>query len=225
MGHKMQLANAPNAEAFPNVANAIQPERLDRYLPAAGKDKEKAFAYYLWNCALCESFHFSLHFAEIVCRNTLNRALVQRCGKKWYKDALFIKILDQRYAAELDQVEEQETQQHGTKVTCHHICSALTFGFWEHVATKRFERFLWAKGVKAVFPNAPKDMTRHDVQVLIESVRKWRNRIAHHRAIFDKKPMRKHSDTLSLISLTCGQTSAWVASVSRVPVAINLRPN
>jgi hypothetical protein len=221
----MQLINAPDPRTFPSIEAALQSERIARYLPAAHKDKTVAFNYYLWNCLLCESFHVVMHFAEIVCRNALHNSLVKRCGLDWYNNDLFVKLLSDRFKTELRIALEQERLQHRDRVTSHHVVSALTFGFWEHLATKRFERFLWAKGIQNVFQHAPKDTSLDDVHALIESVRRWRNRIAHHRAIFDKRPMRKHQDALDLIALACPETASWVAAASKVPVAISLRPH
>ena len=109
-------------------------------------------------------------------------------------------------------------------MTAHHVVSALTFGFWEHLVTKRFERYLWSRGLRATFQGAPKEKTFEDLHALIESVRRWRNRIAHHRAIFDKGPMRKYQDTLELISWACPTTTAYVAASSKLPAALGLRP-
>ena len=223
-GINMQLINAPDDNAFPAIETAIQLERIKRYLPAAGMDSKKAFKYYLWNCALCESFVFSLHFSEIVCRNTLHKGLLNRCGESWYNDKTFRIILDEKYLNELNEAYSKELKQHGDNTTANHICSALPFAFWEHLTTKRFERFLWSKGIRNIFPCAPKEMTLLDLHDLIESVRRWRNRIAHHQAIFDKSPTKKHQDTLRLISIACDTTHSWVASGSRVPIALGLRP-
>jgi len=203
----------------------MQPERIARYLPAADKKKDVALQYYLWNCALCEGFFFSLHMAEIVSRNALHNGLMKRCGDDlWYKHTTFLGLLGERFKNELTEALDREREQHGKRLTSHHLVSALTFGFWEHLTTKRFERFLWAKGVRNIFPCAPKDAERHDLNILIESVRRWRNRIAHHRAIFDKNPMRKHQDALELISFVCSDTYTWVAASSCVPAALGLRP-
>jgi hypothetical protein len=220
----MQLPNAPTTVVFPAIETAVQPERIRRYMPAAGMDGDRAFKFYLWNCALCEAFHISLHFCEIVCRNALNRVLTARCGAAWYENTTLLQIMDPRFRQDLQHSIDTERKQHGSRMTAHHVVSSLHFGFWEHLATKRFERFLWAKGIHVAFPLAPPHRTYEDLQRLIESVRRWRNRIAHHRAIFDKGPTRKHQDALELIGWICADTSAWVSSVSRVPVAISLRP-
>ena len=193
-------------------------------MATAGQDSKVAFKYYLWNCTLCESFHLSLHFAEVVSRNAFHNGLLNRLGDTWYNNNTFRNILDMRFLKELNEAMAQEAYQHGQFMTAHHIVSALNFGFWEHLATKRFERLLWAKGIWTMFPNAPAKKTYEDLHTLVESVRRWRNRIAHHRAIFDKKPMGKHDDALELIKWVCIETGQWAASVSTVPAAIALRP-
>jgi hypothetical protein len=220
----MQLTNPPEAEEFHKIVKALHSQRLGRYFPAANKNDQKAFSFYLWNCALCEAFHLPLHIAEIACRNAIHQALLARGNPAWFEEKTFCGILDDRFKRELADTVDLERKQHGRNLSSHHVVSGLTFGFWEHLATKRFDRYLWAKGIHGSFPNAPNGMTFEELHGLIESVRRWRNRIAHHRAIFDKGPTRKHQDAIDLITWACGSTGAWVNSVSKVPVAIQLRP-
>jgi hypothetical protein len=202
----------------------MQTERLLRYLPAANRDKDAAFLLYTWNCALCEAFFISLHFSEIVCRNAIHRRLIERFGEKWFENKTFLRVLDERYQKELRDAVSEENKEHPADCTAHHIVSAMTFAFWQHLMTKRFDRLLWSQGIKVSFPSAPNRIGREEMYGLIESVRRWRNRIAHHRAIFDKGPMRKHQEALNLIQWVCEDTGEWVASVSKVPTAISLRP-
>jgi hypothetical protein len=100
-GVKMQLLNSPSDETFPNIEKALDSSRLMRYFPAAGKDKELAFRLYLWNCAFCESFHLSLHMAEIVCRNAIHRALLKRGDPYWFENQTFRGLLEDRFRSEL----------------------------------------------------------------------------------------------------------------------------
>jgi hypothetical protein len=223
-GLNMQLKNAPLPAKFHFIETAMQTERLLRYLPAAGKDKLAAFQLYLWNFALCEAFYISLRFSEIVCRNAIHNRLLSRFGERWFNNATLLSLLDSRYKKELEQAVRDEKEQHGDNCTSHHIVSALTFAFWQHLLTKRFDRALWSQGVQVSFPNAPNRISREELYLLVESVRKWRNRIAHHRAIFDNGPMKKHQDALHLIQWACVETANWVAAVSKVPSAIALRP-
>jgi hypothetical protein len=173
-----------------------------------------------------ESFHISLHFAEIVCRNAINNRLLSRFGPTWFHNATFIKVMDRRFSDELADAVEVELKQHDDNMTAHHIVSALTYGFWQHLLTKRFDRMLWSNGgLRHSFPNIPNRLGRQDLYDAVESVRRWRNRIAHHRAIFDKGPMAKHQHALEIIQWVCGDTGHWVASVSTVPSVLGLRPD
>ena len=136
------------------------------------------------------------------------------------------KVMDERFGDQLLAAMREERKQHNEKMTHHHIVSALTFGCWEHFLTKRFDRMLWsADGLKESFPNIPNRIGRQELHDTVEFVRKWRNRIAHHQAIFDKGPMAKHQDALNIIRWVCLATGNWVASVSTVPSVIALRPH
>ena len=220
----MQLINLPDPAIFPFVESAVQSERLRRYLPAVDRDSSAALQLYLWNCVLCESFFISLHFAEIVCRNAIHNRIVNRLGDHWYRNQTFVGLLGARFQNELREAIDDETRQHDGVCTSHHVVSALTFGFWQHLLTKRFERLLWSHGVQCTFANAPPEISREDAYLLVESIRRWRNRIAHHRAIFDKRPMRMHQQTLKLVNWVCAETGGWVASISKVPFALSMRP-
>ncbi len=217
--------NAPDAASLAKILAAVQVHRIERYMPAAGGDHGAAFGFYLWNNALSEAFHPSLHYAEVICRNAVHRALLFRAKERWYENATFLGLLDKRFERELRDAVDDERAQHGEAFTCHHVVSALTFGFWEHLTTKRFERYLWPKGIRFSFPGTPIGKTREDLHGLIESVRRWRNRIAHHRAIFDKGPTKHHADALDLIRWCCPTTAQWVTSLSRVAAVINERPD
>jgi hypothetical protein len=220
----MQLPTPPDLQIINNVENALQNERLNRYMAAAENNKGQAFKFYLWNCVLCEAFVIPLHFCEIVCRNAIHKALRSKIGNEWYLNDTLTKILDKRYADELTNAVKQERGQHGTTMTAHHIVSALSFGFWQHLATKRFERLLWSDSIRRYFQNAPSTKNREDLHNIIESLRRWRNRIAHHRAIFDKKPMLRYQEAIELIKWVCSDTAGYVSSISKVPSAISLRP-
>ena len=220
----MQLTNSPSELQLPRIEAAMNPQRLLRYMPAAGQDNAIAFKFYLWNCAISEVFYMPLHFAEIVCRNAVHSTMVFRLGEDWYNHNTFRKIIDPRFSSELDIAIADEREQHGEKITRDHIASALTFGFWEHMTTKRFQRLLWNRGISYNFPGAHYSKRLDDLHSLMEGVRRWRNRIAHHRAIFDKDPTRKYQEALELIKWVCPETAAWVTANSKVPAAIALRP-
>jgi hypothetical protein len=223
----MQLPNPPEPEKFQAIENAIYNQRLARYAIVAGTtDKTVLFRFYLWNCALCEAFYFPLQIAEIITRNAIHKALLDRLGDRWFENSTFLSLLDKKSRSDLRASVRREIKQHKSATTGHHVCSDLAFGFWEHLTTKRFERLLWNRGLQESFPQAPPSATPHkELHALIESARQLRNRIAHHKAIFDKSPSRKYQDVLTLIRWVCNDTADWVTSVSTVQAVINARPD
>ncbi|MBZ0217212.1 MAG: hypothetical protein K8F25_11700 [Fimbriimonadaceae bacterium] len=221
----MQLTNVPAPDKVPSIVKALQEQRVNRYLPPANGDPALALSLYMWNYDLSEAFQFPLHVAEISCRNAIHNCLLDKLGDRWFEHSTFRNLLDRKFLGELDSAIAEEADAHGAaNVTCHHVVSGLMFGFWEHLTTKRFDRLLWIRGIYHSFPNAPPNSNYRLLQSQIELVRRWRNRIAHHKTIFDKQPNAKFKEISDLIRWVCNDTADWVVSVSRVTSTVNLRP-
>lgn len=218
---QMNAFSSPDVRA--SLTWCLNPARMHRYKMLAQGDEEFAFLLYAWNCELSEAFYVPLQFCEISCRNALCRVLIARCGDAWFEHKTFVLILDQKYRDDLHH-SLRKLRSRAPVLSSDDVVTELSFGFWEHLTTKRFERFLWAKGIASAFPGAPHGSRFVDVQRLIESVRLWRNRIAHHRAVFDKRPLDKHADAIKLLQWISPQAGEWMAGVSRVPEVFAARP-
>lgn len=220
----MQLPNEPSEAQLAALVAAVHNDRIERYLPAAKGSRSDAFKLYMWNGCICEAFYLPLHYAEISVRNTIHNRLIERCSDRWYENLAIVNTLGDRQRKDLTELIETERKHHGLLMTAHHLVSELSFGFWQHLLTKRFTRILWPRGMKDAFPNLPNQMERQDVHDRVETVRKWRNRIAHHKPAFDQGPTRTHQEILQLIRWVCQDTAEWVTANSHVTAAIDLRP-
>lgn len=220
----MQLPIEPTRAQLTALVAAINDDRIDRFLPAAKGSRDDAFKLYLWNCSLCESFYLPLHFAEIAVRNAIHSHLVNRLSNNWFENPALVNSLDDRRRNDLVTLVASERDRHGDGLTCHHLVAELSFGFWQHLLTKRFNRIIWAPGVKIAFPNIPNSVDRQEIYARIEVVRKWRNRIAHHKPIFDRGPSAKLQETLQLIRWVCHDVAEWVTTANTVTESIGLRP-
>ena len=206
---------------------AMHPGRLKRYTHEGNYSISSALRLYYWNCELCEAFYFPLQIAEVLTRNAIHQAVHHRYGEEWYAEAKFVNELTPMFRTELGSAVVKETEQHGRKVTAHHIVSGLTFGFWEGLCRKNFRHLLWRgsnNGLAHQFPNAAKGETVQSLHDKIQRVRQWRNRIFHHRAIFDKEPLAKYAETLSLINWMCAETAFFVKAMGRVEQVHARRP-
>ena len=160
-----------------------------------------------------------------MCRNAIHKRLIGRWGDQWFEHPSLLSRVSKADRDELSHVLSEERGQHGAAFTAHHLVSGLSFGFWQHMLTKRYERPLWEMGLRTSFPLLPNAMGRQDVHDRVENIRRWRNRIAHHRAIFDKGPSAKYQECLQFVRWVSDDVGDWLAAGARVSVAINLRPH
>ncbi len=208
------------------LERALSVARLGRYLPAAGGDRYRALRLYVWNARLCEAFYLPCQIAEITIRNSISRALSSHYKTdEWYTKGGFLCQLPPRLKGELDDVISDKRGDHGAGMTHDHVIAGLSFGFWTHTLTKNFENAgIWPKNISLAFPCAPINISRSDLYKRVDSVRSFRNRIAHHYAVFDKAPNSMHKDILEVIEWSCEETAWLVRGLSKVSQTINARP-
>lgn len=221
------MPNALDPQSLQAIEKAIHSDRLKRYRDGGEYDPTAALVLYLWNARLCESFYFPLQVAEIVVRNAIHNAVVHRYGDDWWSNAHFIGELKRKYQDDLSMAIADERAKHGKNLTKHHIVSVLSFGFWQNLTTTRFRHLLWKRGLKHQFPNAPVLPVMTTVQDLhdkIQLVRQWRNRVAHHQAIFDKQPDVKHQEVILLVDWVCKDTAAFVSRLSNFGTVWGAKP-
>jgi len=210
---------------FQSIEATLSKPRLSRYLPAANGFAQFALRLYLWNAMICESFYLPCQLAEVSLRNGVFRALNDRYGPDWYTQGRFTCNLPDRHKKDLQAAIQDSQTEHGENATADHIVARLSLGFWVHLFTKNFEHLLWKGGFTVAFPNLPQNIGRIDIHRKIERFRNFRNRTAHHFAVFDKGPISHYADIMEIIGWSCADT-AWLAKeLAKVPTVINQRPS
>jgi hypothetical protein len=219
MQHPFSLM--PNV--FAAVESALSPARLGRYLPASG-DKQMALRLYVWNARLCEQFILPVQLAEICVRNMLNQELILKFGALWYENPSFLSPLPDRLKLEINQAVRTEQAQQGSRFTVDHLVSALSFGFWVHLTTQSAIRLLWGGKLPPAFPNLPAGTKDRQVFDKIDRLRKFRNRLAHHNAIFDKGPAAEYRNIQDIIGWISPDTLWLMRQLVNPAAVINQRP-
>lgn len=206
------------------VERTLSPQRIGRYLPAAGGDPNLALRLYFWNIHLCEAFYMPCHFCEIALRNRLHFALTAHFGKEdWHGDNSFISMLPQNLQSELNAVWTRAVRDHNAAANVHHVVSGLSLGFWSNLLSSRYRNLLWKSGVHVALPFAGA-ATQIQVHQRVERFRIWRNRIFHHNAIFDKAPKAEMQNIDTLLGWCCSETRELVRRETKVSRVINTRP-
>jgi hypothetical protein len=206
------------------VEQSLAPARLTRYLPASKGDRDLALRLYVWNAHLCAEFYLPLQTAEICVRNVIQRALINRYGRGWYSRSAFIDVLPERYRAELFRKVRDEQTKRQSAFTGDHVVATMPFGFWVQLLTSGFEHLLWTSGIRTSFPGAPRGMERQGIYDAVEKLRHFRNKVAHHYAIFDLQPLDQFRNATTVIDWISPDTGWFVKQLVNPQAAMAKRP-
>lgn len=202
----------------------MSPARLVRFSSGAGADKHRAFRQYVWNARLCEEFYLPLQIAEISVRNAIHKTLTRRFGGDWPTNRGFVDQIPDRYKREVRKVVADERAARGAHYTVDHVVSGLTFGFWAHLLTASYDHLLWQGGVSRSFPHIPRGTTREQVYRKVDSLRAFRNKVAHHFAIYDRRPMAEYQNLLEIVGFVCPESEWVIRHLSNPAKVISARP-
>ena len=206
----MQSPFSCTPNVYQSLVAALSQPRLDRYLAVANGDRNRALRLYIWNARICEKFYLPLQTAEICVRNILHRTLTAHYGAGWYSNHKFIDVLPDRHKEELRRKVHEEQIGRAAAFTGNHVVAGLTFGFWVQLLAKPFEHLLWRRGMTVTFPHIPAAIGRQIAYQRIDDLRVFRNKIAHHYAIFDRYPLEEYRNAMDIIGWTCPDTHWFI---------------
>ncbi|MHC2424120.1 hypothetical protein ACVII1_007121 [Bradyrhizobium elkanii] len=218
----MQYPFSPLPHILTGIEAAMSPARLARFRSLPSPDKNLALRMYVWNARLCEEFYIPLQFTEVALRNGIHRRLEQSFGANWYKNQKFSSVIPNRHKEDLANVVTAETAKRGTSFTVDHVVAGLPFGFWQNLMGRGLAHILWKYNANAVFPHAPAGTKRETIFEMLERLRKFRNSVMHHYAIFDKNPVTEYNNIRTLMSWMCPHT-LWLMSELANPAGVLAR--
>lgn len=210
------------------IIKALSPARIGRYMPAAGSDLDLALRLYVWNGRLSEAFVLPCQFAEVAIRNAIATAVAyrfRRSGSWHLPGSPFEHVLNAEGLRQLAAARGRATTEHGGSATVDHCIANLMFGFWTVLTGQRYRNQFWATGIHRYFPGAPAGTTVVDLHRRLVAIRDWRNRMAHHYALFDKGPAAEYDNILTVIGWISPELRSLTVHVSRVGAVIAARPN
>ena len=206
------------------IETTLSPARLKRYLPAADFDKHLALRLYVWNARICEALYLPLQLAEVAVRNAISMPVRKRFGDQWFINPRFCNLLPARHKNNLNSTVLKEATLLRPNPHQDNVVAGLEFGFWVSLMTSRFQNHIWINGIGQSFPGAQNSETRTTIHQKLDKMRRFRNLVAHHHAIFDRAPQPEIQNALHITKLVCADTH-WLANeTSRLSTVINQRP-
>lgn len=220
----MQYPFSCSRETYASIEATLSQPRLGRYLAAAKGDVHLALRLYVWNARLCEAFYIPTQLAEISLRNALAGGLRNRYGNAWHTVPGLVSALPERLQRELAKVIAEETRTHAETFNADHVVSALSLGFWVHLTSATPRRYVWRDQIKILFPHMPVDVADSEIHQAADKLRRLRNRIAHHNAIFDKGPTAEYRNIQDLVGWVSPDTLWFMRQLSNPAQMISRRP-
>jgi hypothetical protein len=112
-------------------------------------------------------------------------------------------------------------QRSGKRPTRGRIVASLSFGFWQSLFSGVYEE-LWRRSLSGAFPNG--NGKRREIANLVGPILHFRNRIAHHEAIFSSDLTGQHARILRLAGAIDGEAEDYIGSLSRVEALLSETP-
>lgn len=100
------------------------------------------------------------------------------------------------------------------------VVAELKFSFWVSLLGPGYDSSLWRKALYKGFQTGT-GKKRSDVHGRLNSIRRFRNRVAHHEPIFHRELGETHAEIIEAIGWMCNDTKQWAEHHSRVPDVLN----
>lgn len=189
------------------IERTLSRDRLRPYHVSVGGNIELAVRLYEQNTLLSESLYGILQGLEVAFRNTIHSQLAADYGRTEWYDTL---KLEPEQGAMLRKAKETLNKE-GKSLDAGRVVAELSFGFWTGLTGPKYD-VLWRNHLVKIFPRRP--VQRAHVQARLNSIRKLRNRVAHHEPILSRPLQKDVNQILDLISWMSPVTARWARSNS-----------
>lgn len=203
-----------------SVITSFSTPRMVPFLTAAQGNTEKALELYAWNAQMAGAALEQISHLEVLLRNAIDVQLSHRAqeserGIPWFLLPPYNKVQPEA----IDTV-RQRLRPLGRE-TRDQIIAGLSFGYWSGWVGSKYEE-LWRQSLRLAFPHGSGQ--RKEVSALVEQVRKFRNRIAHHDSLLNIDIGFEMSAVFRLAGMISQDAAQWMRSVDRTKVVGSSKP-
>ena len=217
-------ARASSSGSQPSaLERLVSPARLATYLCAADGDLGRASDLYLWAGQLAGALHGQIAFVEIAVRNALDLQLTEWNARKgstpdWSTAGATVEplyaLLRRQLADARSRAAQEASDRHaehprsGTVPSHDDVVAQLMFGSWVKLIrpvsrseSPARQQLLWGAALSAAFPGASSnDSSRQTIGLQLETLRRLRNRVAHHDNLLQVDVRHRLNGMLALLA-------------------------
>ena len=203
-----------------SIITSFSTPRMIPFLTASQGNREKALELYAWNAQMAGAALEQISHLEVLLRNAIDVQLSDWAqesarGIPWFLLPPYNKVQSEA----IDTV-RQRLRPLGRE-TRDQIIAGLSFGYWTGwVGVKHDE--LWKQSLRFAFPYGSGQ--RKEVSALVEQVRKFRNRIAHHDSLLNIDIGFEMSAVFRLAEIISQDAAQWMRDVDRTRLVGSGKP-
>jgi hypothetical protein len=190
-------------ENLSEIERTLSSDRLRDYQANVGGNSELAIRLYDQNTLLSESLYGVLQGLEVAFRNKVHTRLASDYGRAEWYDSLKLEPEQAGMLRKAKQILAKE----GKPLDAGRVVAEISFGFWTGLTGPKYD-VLWRNHLVKIFPRRP--VQRAHVQTRLNSIRKLRNRVAHHEPILSRPLQRDINQIFDIISWMSPVTARWV---------------
>lgn len=202
---------------------------MESYRQPGDSDRD-VLARYLWNLALCEASYPALQNLEVTLRNTIHAAISTKYKTEFWM--LADEPLSDRDYEDVEHSRDAIAQRlpQGREPTAGQIVAELDFGFWTSLLSpyygyqpKTRQELLWPKLLKPAFPymTPPAFRSRENLAGRLNHIRKFRNRVFHHEAVWKSSLAHEYAQILEAIGWISPDLQRLTIQISRFPEVLS----
>lgn len=216
-----------------SVISALGVRRFAGYLTSCNNDYESAMTLYEWDLRMSGAMYEAIHMIEIGLRNSVDRELrvwnLRYGGSAdWLLQPHFYLKAIINAQGNLDTARERAKRAVGrVRAPLHDdVLAQMTFGSWRYIlpsASSVPKQKLWDEAVVRAFPNWHGD--GHSLATMVDSIYKFRNRIAHLEPIHRVDLRAKRRQILNLAKALDSEFGQWCRGQERMLVVVESRPD
>lgn len=227
---------------FQKISLYLSPERINRYMAAAGNNNARTVRLYKENLKIAQAFHALLGILEVILRNRINTILsIHFSDPDWIinqKTGFMIapslthvdhrtgrRIINDFLKSSIEQSERRFRRLH-VPITSDKIIANQPLGFWTDLFEAHHYRLLLGRPIQ-IFSQLPSGHGRSEVCNRLNKIRQFRNRINHNEPIcFNGNSIDftyvddVYNSLIDILTWIDPELINWIKNVNSIPLKI-----
>jgi hypothetical protein len=223
------------------LSQCLSRPRFARFCIAADHNEREALRLYGWNIELSGAVHESLHFFEVVLRNSMDEQLRSwnqsqvdpmtgnSHGRDWLTDPsrLLERLVGKNIRNAQRQSSHRPRDRELTELTTSHddVLSQLSLGTWRFLLPDRDpgRQLLWDQALWRAFPHLGRSSA--ELVRAVDGVYRLRNRVAHLEPLLNTGNVsRQLRQMIAIVAEIEPVAATWLTSRQRVSTVLRKRP-